>query len=95
MATLHHFVHPIWFENLGGFEKEENIKYFVAFSKLVFERLHSKIPLWCTINEPGIYALVGYILGDHSPGKRFRFLTSLTVLKNLLKSHIDIYTELK
>jgi len=25
MATLHHFVHPMWFEELGAFEKEENI----------------------------------------------------------------------
>ena len=25
MITLHHFSHPIWFEELGAFEKEENI----------------------------------------------------------------------
>ena len=28
VVTLHHFTHPLWFEDLGGFEKEENIKYF-------------------------------------------------------------------
>ncbi len=27
MVTLHHFVHPQWFEELGGFEREENIRY--------------------------------------------------------------------
>lgn len=26
MVTLHHFVHPQWFESLGGFEREENIR---------------------------------------------------------------------
>ena len=29
VITLHHFSHPIWFEELGAFEKEENIKYLI------------------------------------------------------------------
>ena len=30
--TLHHFTNPIWFDKLGGFEKEDNIGYFIEFS---------------------------------------------------------------
>lgn len=26
MLTLHHFTHPDWFQKLGGFEKEANIR---------------------------------------------------------------------
>lgn len=37
LATLHHFVHPQWFEELGGFEKEENIPLFMAWVRLAFE----------------------------------------------------------
>lgn len=37
LATLHHFVHPQWFEDLGGFEKEENIPLFLAWVRLAFE----------------------------------------------------------
>lgn len=29
MVTLHHFVHPAWFEELGGFAKEANIRCVV------------------------------------------------------------------
>ena len=27
-VTLHHFTHPLWFENMGGFCKMENLRYF-------------------------------------------------------------------
>jgi len=36
MVTLHHFVHPNWFEKLGGFTKEENIPIFVEFARTAF-----------------------------------------------------------
>jgi beta-glucosidase len=29
MLTLLHFTHPIWFEEMGAFEKEENNKHFI------------------------------------------------------------------
>ena len=32
-VTLHHFTNPIWFEEIGGFEKEENIECFLSFCK--------------------------------------------------------------
>lgn len=39
-VSLHHFVHPIWFEHLGGFQKEENIAHFVDYAKLTFRCFH-------------------------------------------------------
>lgn len=94
MVTLHHFVHPQWFEGKGGFEKRENIPYFVRFSQEVFARLGSKVPLWCTINEPTIFALMGYFLGEFPPGKKDPFLTGI-VLRNLLLAHVKTYFALK
>ena len=37
LATLHHFVHPEWFERMGAFEKEENIGLFLAWVRLAFK----------------------------------------------------------
>lgn len=37
MATLHHFVHPQWFEELGAFERQENISLFLDWVRLAFE----------------------------------------------------------
>ena len=36
-VTLMHFVHPLWFDQLGHWEKAENIQYFVDFVKVAFK----------------------------------------------------------
>ncbi len=53
-ATLWHFTHPIWFEDLGGFQKEENIPIFVEWSVAMFKMFHKRINLWATFNEPTV-----------------------------------------
>ena len=53
-ATLHHFTHPVWFEDLGAFTKEENISIFVDWSRKMFELFRPRILLWCTFNEPTV-----------------------------------------
>lgn len=100
MITLHHFTHPEWFEQKGAFEKEENISYFVRFCRKIFELLGSKVHLWCTINEPTIYVLQGYIRGVFPPGNHGPFSAVPTqkaaeVLKNLLQAHMEVYRTLK
>ena len=94
VATLHHFTHPIWFEELGAFEKKENIEYFLEYSKLMFNELHTLIPIWCTINEPGVVAIQGYFTGMFPPGES-NGQKAGEVYKNLLESHVQIYTALK
>ena len=49
-----------WFEELGAFEKEENIQYFKNFCILVFKKFSSKVPYFITINEPSVYAYEAY-----------------------------------
>ncbi len=101
MITLHHFDHPIWFEDRGAFEKEENIKYFVRFSQEVFKVLGSKVPLWCTINEPTIYMFQGYLpFNNVFPPAKGRCLPpswplATKVLRNLLQAHTETYYALK
>ena len=33
---MHWFVHPLWFQDIGAFTKEENIEVFVEWAKLAF-----------------------------------------------------------
>lgn len=94
-VTLHHFTHPLWFQQMGAFEKEENIPYFVNFCKKVFDRFGSRVPMWFTINEPGVQSFAGYIIGIFTPGKSFAFKEAGTVLKNLLNAHVAVYKALK
>jgi len=101
MITLHHFAHPMWFEELGAFEKEENIAYFVRYAQKVFEKLGDRVPLWCTINEPTIYTFQGY-LGFNcvfppakSDGLFGSFKLGAKVLRNLMQAHVEVYRSLK
>ena len=94
VITLHHFAHPIWFDQLGGFEKKENISHLVSFSEKVFNQYSDRVKFWCTINEPGVVAIQGYFTGMFPPGAKNGQLAG-EVYKNLLESHVQIYHRLK
>eukprot|EP01024_Parvocaulis_polyphysoides_P036213 TRINITY_DN32217_c1_g1_i2.p1 TRINITY_DN32217_c1_g1~~TRINITY_DN32217_c1_g1_i2.p1 ORF type:complete len:466 (+),score=25.36 TRINITY_DN32217_c1_g1_i2:170-1567(+) len=94
-ATLHHFVHPAWFDDLGGFLKEENIKLFVEYSERVFKEFQSEIRLWCTFNEPTVYSFCGFVVGIHCPGRMFQFRNCGKNLLNMLRAHTQTYRKLK
>jgi beta-glucosidase len=94
VITLHHFTHPVWFEDKKGFEREENIKYFVRFSQKMFNEYSAKVPMWCTLNEPGVFAFQGYFRGAFPPGKIDMQLCG-EVSKNLIIAHINVYKALK
>lgn len=94
MVTLHHFVHPQWFEAKGGFEKVENLRYFEDFCALVFEQFSDKVTFWCTINEPTVFAFQGYVRGVFPPGKK-NLYTAMKVLRNMMQVHTQIYHRLK
>ena len=94
MITLHHFTNPIWFEKKGAFTQEESPKKFARFVEKVFTRLGSKVNLWCTINEPTIYAFNGYYFGAFPPAER-DMKKAAEVYKNLLRAHTEAYLIIK
>jgi len=94
VLTLHHFTHPLWFERLGAFEKEENIALFVSFCERVFKEYSHKVQYWCTINEPAVVSTQGYFSGMFPPGKQDPQLSAV-VLKNMLEAHVQVYHRLK
>ncbi len=94
MITLHHFTNPLWFEDKGGFEPEENIALFVRFSKRMFEEYGSKVERWCTINECGPYAVMGYGLGVFPPGVK-NIQRMAVVLYHLMRAHTAVYDMIK
>jgi beta-glucosidase len=94
VVTLHHFTNPIWFEELGAFEKSENVKYFTAFVEEIFPALQDRVDLWCTINEPAVYTVDGYFTTLSPPGKTNTALAAV-VLRNLLEAHVQAYHTIK
>jgi beta-glucosidase len=94
MVTLHHFCHPMWFEEKGAFEKEENIEDFVEFSARVFVALRGRVKYYCTLNEPAVFVIAAYFDGNFPPGKQDPVLAA-EVLKNMYLAHVKVYERLK
>lgn len=53
-VSIHHFVHPAWFEALGGWTKEENIQLYVNFAVEAFTRFGKHAETWSSFNEPTV-----------------------------------------
>ncbi len=49
--TLVHFTMPRWFDELGGFGKEENIKYFESYLEYIVPLISPYVAYWNTFNE--------------------------------------------
>jgi beta-glucosidase/6-phospho-beta-glucosidase/beta-galactosidase len=95
LATLHHFVHPQWFEDLGGFEKEANIEHFLSWTELAYRSFGARVRNWCTFNEPGVFAFSGYFFGSFPPGKFFATRIAGRVVKHMLIAHSRAYDLIK
>lgn len=89
-CTLHHFTHPLWFSEMGGWENPEAAARFEKFTSKVVEALQEYVSLWCTINEPNVYATAAYLSGDFPPGKK-DLRTLYRVLANLVRAHAAAY----
>ena len=90
MVTLHHFSDPIWFADMGGWTSPNAVPYFTRFVEQVIPALRDYVTLWCTINEPTVYAYMGYLAGVFPPG-RHDFKAATTVIRNMLKAHAAAY----
>ncbi len=72
VVTLHHFTLPRWMADRGGFGADEVVDRLAAYAERVGAAMGDGIGLCCTINEPNIVALQGYLLGVFPPGVRDR-----------------------
>ncbi|MBL7979096.1 MAG: family 1 glycosylhydrolase [Bacteroidetes Order II. Incertae sedis bacterium] len=90
MVTLHHFSEPIWFSEKGGFENRENIAFFERFIRFVVPSLSDLVDYWITINEPEVFSVMGWMLGEFPPGKTEPH-TMAMVMENILLAHARAY----
>ncbi|MDR2734171.1 MAG: family 1 glycosylhydrolase [Spirochaetota bacterium] len=69
LVTLHHFTHPIWFEEMGGFADPANIPVFLGFVRYAVQSFGDLVDEYVTLNEPNVFAAKGYMEGVFPPGK--------------------------
>jgi beta-glucosidase len=90
MVTLHHFSNPLWLEEMQGWETGAVIPLFEKFVRKTVGALKEYCTLWCTINEPNVYALSGYANGAFPPGVN-DFKRAVQVEANMLRGHAVAY----
>ena len=93
MVTLFHFTLPVWFAEMGGFEKRANVKFFVEFAERILSELGGTIRYVITINEPEIYASQSYLEAKWPPQVQNR-AQYRRVLANLAFAHNTIAKKL-
>jgi beta-glucosidase len=67
VVTLHHFTLPLWVADAGGFENPNIAKWMGDYAGVVGYALGDLIGIACTVNEPNIVALMGYLRGHFPP----------------------------
>jgi beta-glucosidase len=93
MVTLHHFTNPHWLAEQGGWESPETIPLFVRFVRRVVETLGQYCDMWCTINEPNVYGILGYMEGIFPPGQS-DLKAAMHVIRHMLTGHAAAYREI-
>lgn len=86
VVTLFHFTLPVWFSEMGGFEKRANVKYFVRFAEKIVHELGTNMRFIITINEPEVYAFESYYLQEWPPNQN-SIWKYLRVLSNMALGH--------
>ncbi|HEV7958563.1 MAG TPA: family 1 glycosylhydrolase [Acidimicrobiales bacterium] len=67
VVTLHHFTLPLWAADEGGFESPEIVSWMADYARVVSREYGDMIGVACTINEPNIVAVYGYLYGIFPP----------------------------
>ena len=95
MVTLHHFTSPLWFTRKGGWSAAGSDRAFLSYVHRVVDELGDLVPLWCTINEPSIYAINGWVVGEFPPGRRADIAGFYRVTANMHRAHELAYVAIK
>ncbi|MHB1295299.1 MAG: glycoside hydrolase family 1 protein [Anaerolineae bacterium] len=90
MITLHHFTFPLWLAERGGWLNGRAVAWFGRFAERCVDAFGDLCTLWCTINEPMVYILNGYLLGTWPPG-RGGVGAMLHGLRQMARAHAAAY----
>jgi beta-glucosidase len=63
------------------------VQAFADYTDVVTRRLGDRVKQWTTHNEPWVVGFLGYLYGEHAPGKKEGWKSALQVIHHLLVSH--------
>jgi beta-glucosidase len=87
MVTLHHFTHPTWFHERSPWTAPASVEAFARFVRRVAEALRGTVDWWCTLNEPMLFLLGGFVDGQMPPGQK-DLGAFARAAANLMRAHV-------
>ena len=95
-VSLFHFSTPEWFweewQGKRGWERSDALAHWNRYVSAVSTLLGPDIDFWCTLNEPMVYVLWGYMEGIFPPlEQRAAPVAVAPVVAQLLKAHASAY----
>jgi beta-glucosidase len=85
--TLYHWDLPHALHLQGGWLNPAISDWFAEYTAVVVDALSDRVTHWMTLNEPHVYVIVGYLLGEHAPGLKLGFTAGLQAAHNSLLAH--------
>ncbi len=85
-VTLYHWDLPLSLQDGGGWLNRRTSDWFTEFAECMYYTLGDRVTFWTTLNEPNVFAKLGYLDGKHAPGFSDNE-TFLQVAHHLLLSH--------
>jgi len=67
-VTLYHWDLPQPLQDAGGWPERSVADRFADYAAVVARRLGDRVQHWITLNEPWVFAFLGYGTGVHAPG---------------------------
>ena len=68
--TLYHWDLPQAVEETGGWANRDTAQRFLDYAIAVHDALGDRVSHWTTFNEPLCSSLIGYVGGEHAPGRQ-------------------------
>ncbi|HSC24718.1 MAG TPA: family 1 glycosylhydrolase [Candidatus Babeliales bacterium] len=97
IVVFHHYDVPTWFEDLKGFELQENGILFKRFCTTVYKELAVELGncLLSMCNAPEGPAFKGYFTGEGTPGEKDNLQKTHTVIANMYYELVDTALEIQ
>jgi beta-glucosidase len=95
MFVLHHFCHPNWFEAAGGWTTRAGTPHYLNYVEQCLEYFGEYADWWNTFNEPNVYAMNGFMLGNFPPRRKGQYFTANQVLANMGAAHNAAFDRIK
>jgi len=72
VVTLYHWDLPQYLEDAGGWPARDTAYRYSEFAQACYTAFADRVDMFITLNEPWCSSILGYLSGEHAPGKKDR-----------------------